>query len=154
MIRTVFEVPVDFTELDVRFLPYYLTAEKVGIEWDDVDEFIIANHIKEFYVGINFTEGYYTYTNIRLANERVRPISFMRLPNKNSKSGFVMESKLIIDVFGLGIYNPNIQPNWSREDVIKNKLAIFKSIRRDYPNWINHRGFFQALDEYGFEGME
>jgi hypothetical protein len=149
MNRNASNIPVDFSELDVRFLQYYLTAERVGIEWEDTEyhKLIMAKNMKEFFVGVNFIKGHDKY------DETIpHSISFMRLPNKNSKTGHDMQSEFIVDIYGLGAYN--MESECSMNDVIKNKLAIFRSIFRDYPNWINHRGFFQALDDFNHERKE
>jgi hypothetical protein len=169
MNRNLNEIPVDFSKLDIRFLPHYLTAERVRIEWIEKPhpKSIAAGNFTDFYVGIDFTMGCYRYTNMDFsdshvdlldgeASEYIEPhiIEFNRLPKKNSKYSYILESDMIANVIGLSFRNPTIPPEMSMHDLIKRQMNTFRSIRKMNPNWINCEEFDQAISEFKKEYLQ
>ena len=135
---------VDLRYLDVRFLSYYLTGEKVEINWIPTKEF--PNEERgptKFFVGYRIVEG---------MEEPVEPedadtiIEFQRLPYShmklNSRSGQEIFEELIDSVIGLGIRHHSIPSSWNNDRLIKSRLEPFQDLTDPkYGPWINHEAF-------------
>jgi hypothetical protein len=175
-------IPVDFSQLDLRFLPYYLLSERVRVEWNIPPnrDWIIAENLKTFYVGLHFVEGYQSLMGLHVGqpppiivdphntyNTYIQPsivpqdgsytqtephlIIFHRLRTKNAKKGYDMESDLIDNITGSGTCNPNME-GWTMDNIIKHNMDAFIDIRNGFPNWVNEEGFKKAINDFcGFK---
>lgn len=145
-------IPIDFQYLDVEFLPYYLTAERIQLEWKpEIDlEWTIDPETTKFYVGVRFGEGRY--------NDHENPpvdfhsVTFTRIRNKNSVRGCYMEAEGIKSIFPLGMRNPRIPPKWPLEEVIKLQLLRIHYLKKyGMDTWVNHEDFISALMKFNRE---
>jgi len=139
------QIPLDFTYLDLRFLPSFLMSERVHIDWGyNIDrEWVVEPNLKTFYVGINFVNGYHNIKEM-LSHD----MEFERLRAKNTKRGYIMESANIKEITPLGIHNPLINPSLSLDQIINFNFSIFKSLYVNYPNWENHQPFIEAVETF------
>ncbi len=148
--------PLDFGMLDDRLLPYYLTAERVEIEWaewnaSEMEESANTNlygvwrvheDITKFYVGVHVINRW--SDNDRTLNS----IHFIRLPRKNSVNGYPMALHSIKSVRGLGMRNPSVPRRWPMSEVVRVKLLELQVIYKKNPLWTNCQSFFNALTQF------
>jgi hypothetical protein len=138
-------IPLDFSVLDVRFLPYYLTAERVEVEWNFGYPEDAPDYTK-FYVGFEFHQGYVADNDEVLEHF----VTFTALRNKNQKwGGYQIADDIISTVQGLGVRNPCIPPKWPMSEVVRYKLRDFENLRklRSAP-WINRQPVYEAISDF------
>ena len=138
------EIPVDLSDLDLRFLPFFLTAERVRIEWlQRLEEWIAAKSVKSFYVGLKFIHG------CQYGND-IEPHSlvFRRMRNKNSVRGWHINPYAIKSIIGVGIHNQLPYDKMSMNQIIELKLSQLASIHETYSNWINYKELEKAMMEF------
>lgn len=153
-------ISLDFSDLELEFLPYFLTSERVHIEWipEKDKDWIVAESLKSFYVALEFIEGF--QQEIIVEGDagdgieiQIEPhyVIFNRLRNKNSKTSYIMESEVIETITGMGICHPNMSREWTLDQIVRANFYDFLTLQNMYPNWINHEGFVEALKEFDLE---
>lgn len=133
---------IDYRLLDVRFLPYWLTAEKIEIIWD------------QEYTG-NIDKPTQFYINLRQNHTPRfrRSCTASNIPHGSllQSSNHYPKHSMVETVIGLGVRDPKISSTWSMKEVVNwrlNKLTSLESLYGGVWRWGEMK---DALKQFAFD---
>jgi len=125
---------IDYRHLDVKFLPYWLTAEKIEVIWNQEymdDKYIVKP--TQFYVNIRY-------------NHSPR---FLR--GSQSISGRSIDHSNVETIIGLGVRDPRIPPMWPMKEVVKFRLKTLTNLESLYGGVWRWGEMKDALEKFAFD---
>ena len=136
--------PLDFQYLELEFLPYFLTSERVQVSWkpEIEDRFIVKPEFNKFYISLRLLQaGLQDHMH---PPYDVHTVVFNRIRNYNHSYGYNMDADLVDEIIPLGMRHP-----WFREmpvvEVVDKKLGHFKTLHILHSRWVNHELFIEAV---------
>jgi len=140
-------IGIDWSSLDLKFLPYFLTTERIEIEWKEGTDLmrLDGRDLKRFYVGIEFSEGWVSQGSGEIMPHHV---NFVRRKNYNSIQNVeFLESEHIGEIRGLGKRPPYFKDMNMGEVALwqVRKLNWFKFMSR---YWYNYVPVINAIKEF------
>jgi hypothetical protein len=135
---------IDYRQLDLRFLPYWLTAEKIEVIWDQEymdDKYIVKP--TQFY--INLRQNHTPRFRRSCTASNIPHGSLLQSSNHYPKHSMVET------VIGLGVRDPKILSTWSMKEVVNwrlNKLASLESLYGGVWRWGEMK---DALEKFEFD---
>ena len=112
-------------QLNLDFLPYWLTLELISIEYDDINERRIRCWVD---MDRNHTP-------------RFRMIPY----NRPDEVGKELHSSLKVSITGIGVRHPHVPPNWPLKEVVKLRLLEMDQLINTYGGVGNYGGYLEAL---------
>ena len=131
---------IDYRHLDVKFLPYWLTAEKIEVIWNQEymdDKYIVKPN--QFYVSLrqNYTPRF------RRTWKRSDIVHGDSIP--------IIESTMVETIIGLGVRDPRIPPMWPMKEVVKFRLKTLTNLESLYGGVWRWGEMKDALEKFAFD---
>jgi hypothetical protein len=127
---------IDYRLLDVRFLPYWLTAEKIEVIWKHKTKY--TDKPTQFYVSLrqNHTPRF------KRAWKRSDILHGGSIP---------VEYTMVETIIALGVRDPRIPPMWPMKEVVKFRLKTLTNLESLYGGVWRWGEMKDALEKFAFD---